>query len=233
MAIKNMISKNNKLIKTSTYYRHRRAKKMALKRARNKYLTIIALLLVLPSLIIGYFSHRLTIEIKMVQIELLKENPVYGQIRAKNEESKKDNEVLNKYEKELESLGEMGTAIKNASIEFGQDADEAVLIQGLMLGIANAESSMGKNFHIEYDKKCHNLWGLKGGNMTKRDDGSSLRCFISDEAGARTMAKTLKLYYIDEGKNTPEKIVTKYVGLKWTKYHDTWVSNVNKYFAKN
>lgn len=229
MAIKNMISKNNKLIKTSTYYRHRRAKKMALKRARNKYLTIVALLLVLPSLIIGYFSHRLTIELKVIQTELLKENPVYGQIRAKNEESKKDNEVLNKYEKELASLGEMGTAIKNASIEFGQDADEAVLIQGLMLGIANAESSMGKNFHVEYDKKCFNWWGLKGGRMTERTDGSSLRCFVSAEAGARTMAKTLKLYYLNEGKDTPEKIVTKYVGSNWGQYHDQWVANVKKY----
>ena len=116
---------------------------------------------------------------------------------------------------------EMISEIKLAAEEF--DVPE-----GLILGIAQAESSMGKNFYNAYDKEnCHNWWGLKGGNERLRED-SYLRCFKDNKAGARTMAKLLREYYLDEGKDTPEKIVRKYVG----RYDENWVKIVNSFFDK-
>lgn len=218
------------LKKGSTYYRHKNARKKKIKQAKRKYGLMVLLLLIVPSLIIGYSAYQLEKELKDVQTGITEDTARLEAIRGQNEALKEDQLILNTYKEELDALGTMGEAIRKAGIEFGQSAEEAVQLQGLMLGIANAESSLGKNFVVDYDKyNCHNWWGLKGGNMTNRDDGSSLRCFISDEAGARTMAKTLKLYYLNEGKDTPEKIVTKYVGSYWGKYHDVWVNNVKKY----
>jgi hypothetical protein len=137
-----------------------------------------------------------------------------------------------KYNDQFLKLGKMGNAMKLAADEFGTSTEMKIVLKGLLLGIANAESSMGKSFAIEYDKNCHNWWGMKGGNMTNRKDGSSLRCFLDETAGARTEAKLLADHYIGEGLNKPETIVYKYVGKKWDIYHGTWVNNVNKYFAK-
>ncbi len=129
------------------------------------------------------------------------------------------------YAKVLAEMGKMGIAYEKASKEFNVPL-------GLMIGIANAESSLGKNFYNEYDKNnCHNWIGLKGGNMTKRKDGSWLRCFTNEEAGARTFAKTLRLYYLDEGRTTPEKIAMKWVGKNQTPHHKQWIKNVNKYYT--
>jgi hypothetical protein len=125
---------------------------------------------------------------------------------------------------DLSYLGKMGEAIKNASKEF----DVPI---GLILGIANAESSMGKNFVHEYDNNCHNWWGIKPPTKTgMRDDGSYLRCLADDEAGARTAASLIKRLYLDEGLNTPEEIVKKWVGAKHSQYHDIWVENVKVYY---
>jgi len=215
--------------KNSTYYRRKRARRERIKQAKKKYGLMLLLLLFVPSVFIGYSAYQLTEDLRAVQEDIALPSPVYEAIRGQNEDLKQENEILARYDKELASLGSMGQAIKKAGEEFGQDADEAVKLQGLMIGIANAESSLGKKYHVAYDANCHNWWGLKGGNMEKREDGSYLRCFISDEAGARTMAKTLKLYYLNEGKDTPEEIVKKYVGSTWGTYHDQWVANVQKY----
>lgn len=218
--------------KNSTYYRRKNARKQAIKQAKRKYSLVLFFLLIVPSLIIGYYAYQLALDLKAVQTVITSDTARLEAIRGLNEKIKADKVLLGEYETELATLGTMGEAIKKASLEFGQDAEEAVKLQGLMIGIANAESSLGKKYHVEYDKNCHNWWGLKGGNMTKRGDGSSLRCFLNEEAGARTMAKTLKLYYLNEGKDTPEKIVVKYVGANWGIYHDQWVANVQKYARK-
>ena len=215
--------------KNSTYYRNKRIRKEKTKRAIRKYALILVLLLITPASVIGYFSLQLTQEQNAVQRAIVEDTARLDALRGQNEAMQEDQETMQTYAGDLANLGTMGEAIRKASEEFGQNADEAVQLQGLMLGIAKAESSLGKNYANAYDVNCHNWWGLKGGNMTKRGDGSSLRCFINDEAGARTMAKTLKLYYLNEGKDTPEKIVVKYVGSKWGIYHDQWVANVKTY----
>ena len=122
---------------------------------------------------------------------------------------------------ELPQIGnkKMSLAIYKASKEFK-------VPMGLILGIAKAESSMGTRFVHKYDYQCHNWWGIR----KVRNDGSYLRCFNDEVAGARTMAKTLRLYYLDEGRITPEQICQKWIGGKYAKQNcPHWVNNVKLY----
>ena len=140
---------------------------------------------------------------------------------------KENQEIRTDDEEKLSYKEKMFKAIKEASEEF--DVPE-----GLILGIAKAESSMGENFYNEYDKdNCHNWWGLKGGNTNKRieTEDSYLRCFNNEISGARTVAKTLRNYYLDEGKDTPEKIAYKWIGSEHCSTHcKNWINNVKKYY---
>lgn len=121
---------------------------------------------------------------------------------------------------------EMAQAIVEASQEFNVPVS-------LIVGIANAESSLGQNYYNQYDKDhCYNLWGLKGGNTNKRQN-SYLRCFNDAIGGARTVAKVLRLYYLDENRITPEQIADKWVGRNNSEYHQTWINNVNEYYLAN
>lgn len=208
-------------------------KKRKIRKSRNlkKYSLMIVFLLIIPAIIILYHADSL----KTAQNELIEsisDNSAINSLIERREAQRAKEERLAKYDETLKLLGTMGGAIKRAGLEFGETEEEKLKLIGLMIGIANAESSLGKNFVVEYDRNCANWWGLKGGNMPKRADGSSLRCFISEDAGARTIAKTLKLYYLDEGRTTPEKIVTKYVGSNWGQFHDVWVGNVNKFLIQ-
>lgn len=119
----------------------------------------------------------------------------------------------------------MLAAIPAAEKEFG-------LPDGLLMGIANAESTLGTKFYNPRDRNCNNWFGLKGGNTKLRikHENSWLRCFTTPEGGARTAAKTLKLYYLAEGRNTPESIADKWVGPNQSQYHQQWVKNVNKHY---
>lgn len=217
--------------KVEQSYYQRRKKQEKRSRAKTKYGLMAVFLLIIPAIVIGYHADAL----KTAQDELIEsisDNSAINILIARREQAVAQSERLSQYDEVLGTLGTMGDAIKRAGIEFGENDDEALKLIGLSIGIANAESSLGKNFAVEYDKNCHNYWGLKGGNMTNRTDGSSLRCFINEDAGARTLAKTLKLYYLNEGRTTPDTIVKKYVGSNWTQYHDVWVGNVNKYFKQ-
>jgi hypothetical protein len=217
--------------KVELSYYQRKQKRLRRARAKKKYALIVIFLLILPAMMIEYHVKNLQAS-QDATIRAISDNSVIEAIKTRTEALRAKQEKLDKYDEELESLGTMGAEIKRAGIEFGDDEDEAQRLIGLMIGIANAESSLGKNFVIEYDKNCHNWWGLKGGNMIRRNDGSSLRCFLSEQAGARTTAKTLKLYYLNEGRTTPEKIANKWVGRNQTAHHTQWVRNVNYYYKK-
>ena len=118
---------------------------------------------------------------------------------------------------------EMISEIKLAAEEFD-------VPKGLILGIAQAESSMGKNFYNAYDKEnCHNWWGIR----KLRDDGSYLRCFNDDKAGARTVAKLLREYYLDEGKITTEAICQKWIGARFAEKNcPNWVKIIESFLDK-
>lgn len=187
---------------------------------------------------IGYHADSL----KTAQNELIEsisDNQAIEVLKAQNEAHRAKLEILNKYDEQLAKMGKMGQAIKQAGIEFGETEEEAVNIIGLAIGIANAESSLGRNFVHEYDKNCGNLWGMKGGNTAMRNDGSYLRCFVDETAGARTFAKTLKLYYLNENRTTPETICQKWVGSIFANkkkpsgntYCEDWVKNVRAYYT--
>ena len=117
----------------------------------------------------------------------------------------------------------MELAMKIAAAEFN-------VPYRLLQGIAGAESSYGSNFYNQEDVNCHQWWGLKhpDSNIMKIriSEGSWLRCLNNELSGARTIAKTLRLYYLDEGKITPEQISAKWVG----RYSENWIKNVRKYY---
>ena len=100
-------------------------------------------------------------------------NHIMQLFEERREAHRAENAKLDQYDDILSTLGTMGQEIKKASIEFGVDNDEALLLMGLSIGIANAESTLGTNFVIDYDVNCFNWWGIK----KKRVDGSWLRCF--------------------------------------------------------
>jgi len=194
------------------------------KQKREQLKKQIGLLLIvglIAGMVVNCFSIRLTQEMSQLNQTSI--------TMPKHQEETNIKEDIKKVEDA--TVDDMGVAIKNASKEFN-------VPEWLLLGIANAESGMGKYFYKEYDRdNCHNWWGLKGGNMVNRNDGSYLRCFVDESAGARTMAKTLRNYYLDEGKDDAMKICQKWIGAKFANKKDAnglthctnWVSNVNKY----
>jgi len=85
----------------------------------------------------------------------------------------------------------------------------------LFVGIANAESSLGK--HMPSNK--YNAWGVRG-------NGETVKTYNSWEHSCNAWHLLIKNYYIDAGLDTSEKIMPKYVG--WN--NPNWIINVNKYY---
>lgn len=81
------------------------------------------------------------------------------------------------------------------------------------LGIANAESSFNRF-------KCNNPWGIDTGR------GNDPRCYDTIEHSVNGFSQLIKYYYLNEGKNTAETMVRKYVG--WV--NEDWVVNVKRYY---
>lgn len=95
----------------------------------------------------------------------------------------------------------------------------------LIVGIAKAESTMGKAFVYQTDKSNYNYWGIKpkGG---RRTDGSYLAWYETPEQAVQECARLLRECYLDRGLDTPEEIVTKYVG----RYSQNWINTVRSVF---
>jgi len=83
----------------------------------------------------------------------------------------------------------------------------------LIFGIANAESSLGEN------SKGFNAWGVK-------KNATQFKSYNNWDEAASDVARILRNFYLDEGKDTPEKIMMKYVG-----YHSAdWLKNVYQFY---
>lgn len=96
----------------------------------------------------------------------------------------------------------LGKTIVDTASNYGVDWH-------LIIGIAKAESSLGKNFSHPYDKdNCHNAWGIKPPDG-RREDGSYLRCYYTWENGVESIAALISRGYKDM---IPEQMVYKYVG---------------------
>ena len=94
----------------------------------------------------------------------------------------------------------------------------------LMLGIAFAESSLGKNFvGCEHS---FNAWGITPAGQEAEECNGHLRKYDNWIEGADDTARILRNYYFDEGLDTPEKIVYKYVG--WN--NQDWIKNVREFY---
>ena len=113
---------------------------------------IIIMALCVAGLVVNCYSIRLGQEIAKI-------TPAEAIVYRALEKPETLNQEIKKVE-EAEVAGMEG-AIKKASAEFG-------VPEWLIIGIANAESGMGKYFAVDYDRvNCPNWWGLKGGNMQK------------------------------------------------------------------
>lgn len=135
------------------------------------------------------------------------------------------------HSKEIEGFGSPVEAAMAASLTFEtamhkeihDAAIEFNVPESLILGIAKAESSMGTHYAHDYDYNCHNWWGIR----KVRDDGSYLRCFNDDRAGARTAASLLSRRYVSQGLNTPEEICPVWIGPAFAKQNcPHWIENV-------
>lgn len=92
----------------------------------------------------------------------------------------------------------------------------------LVIGLASAESSLGRNFYKEYDAThCFNFWGIKppGG---QRPDGSYLRCYFSAQDGINSIVSLLARRY-------PGQTVEKMCGTYKVPCTQSWINNVNKF----
>jgi len=81
----------------------------------------------------------------------------------------------------------------------------------LVIGIAKAESSLGTDFYHWKDYKNYNYWGIKPSGGI-RQDGSYLKWYKNKEEAVNDICRLLKENYLNQGFNTIDKIVVKYVG---------------------
>lgn len=125
-------------------------------------------------------------------------------------------------EEQIHETSLMEAAITYAALQYD-------VPRGLLVGIAHAESSYGRNFHIKSDVTCSNWWGIKGGPA--RTDGSYIRCFTDPIAGATTVAKALRLYYLDEGRISAAQICQKWIGsIHADKHCPNWIATVTRHY---
>ncbi|PIY95815.1 MAG: hypothetical protein COY66_05780 [Candidatus Kerfeldbacteria bacterium CG_4_10_14_0_8_um_filter_42_10] len=95
----------------------------------------------------------------------------------------------------------------------------------LIIGLAYAESSLGRSYWFPYDKEnCHNYWGIKP-PAGRRADGSYLRCYYTDQDGINSIVGLLSRRYRDQ---RPEQMCGVYK--KPCEQH--WINNVNKYYKQ-
>jgi len=97
---------------------------------------------------------------------------------------------------------------KNAILKASKHYDVPV---DLFLGIATAEASLTRF-------KGYNPWGIGNNGPVTYDSWSH---------SADSFAHLLRYYYLDEGYDTPEKIMPKYVG--WQ--NEAWIKNVRQYWS--
>lgn len=96
----------------------------------------------------------------------------------------------------------------------------------LVIGLAYAESGLGKHYYKAYDKDhCSNAWGIKP-PQGRRADGSYLRCYNDWQSGINSIVGLLSRRYADQ---TPEQMCGVYV----QPCHQNWLDNVNKFYKEN
>ena len=103
-----------------------------------------------------------------------------------------------------------GTRMEEAIICIERASNRYDIPVEVFMGIASAESSF-KYF------KCYNPWGI--GN-------NGPRCYDNWEHSVNDFGRVIRKYYFNEGLDTPEKILMKYVG--WENLH--WIRNVKEYW---
>lgn len=102
------------------------------------------------------------------------------------------------------------TRMEEAIVHIERASQKYDIPVEVFMGIASAESSF-KFF------KCYNPWGI--GN-------NGPRCYDNWEHSVNDFGRVIRKYYFNEGLDTPEKMLLKYVG--WES--PNWIGNVKEYW---
>lgn len=158
--------------------------------------------LVIGALILSTLGIYLSREVGNQQIQIIEKSLA---VLAKTDEMVSDRLI------ELTSLDALRSTPMHRAIPYIDKASEYFRVPvEIFIGISYAESS-------HKDFKCYNPWGI--GN-----DGP--KCFDNWEHSVNEFARLIRYYYLDEGRNTPEKILMKYVA--WD--NPDWIKNVRAYW---
>jgi hypothetical protein len=122
--------------------------------------------------------------------------------------------ILEKY---LEKYNSAMTPHQKIAQKIIEVSDRLGLDWRLLVAIAQQESNLGKKMPAN----CNNAWGY---GIHSR----GTLCFDSWEEGVETVANGLKTKYIDQGLDTPEKIMAKYTPLS----SGSWAYGVNQFLEE-
>lgn len=174
-------------------------------------------LLIIMAVLVACFALLLQfdVEVKSHEVQI---NIKYHRAEAKEIESVDPDERL-----ATKMLAH--TPMKDLGPMIVRTAKEKDVNWRLVIGIAAAESGLGKHFYKEYDKEnCHNPFGIKPPSG-KRSDGSYLRCYNSDQDGVNSIVGLLSRRYKDQ---TPEQMCGIYV----QPCNPNWLRTVNKFYRE-
>jgi len=132
---------------------------------------------------------------------------VYTSVKASDARPVIIERYLQKYNSAMEPHKEVAQKIVEISDRYGLD-------WRLLTAIAQQESNLGKKM----PEGCNNAWGY---GIHSR----GTLCFDTWEEGIETVAKGLKKKYLDQGLDTPEKIMAKYTPLS----SGSWANGVNQF----
>jgi hypothetical protein len=109
------------------------------------------------------------------------------------------------------------------------------IVASFIIAIARKESAWGEHVPTLNGQDCYNYWGYRGQRKLMGTGGHT--CFNSRKDAVDTVAKRIKTLAMENGKNTPEKMVLWKCGSSCEATGgqaaaNKWVSDVNIYFKK-
>lgn len=159
-------------------------------------------------------------------------------------DTKDDEEYFAKQIKEIEEMqsaqaleADIAEMVKGYPIEemIPYIAKQDRTVAAFIVAIAKKESAWGKRIPVLNGQNCYNYWGYRGQRKLMGTGGHT--CFDSPEDAVDTVAKRIKTLAIENGRNTPEKMVVWKCGSNCAitggqAAANKWISDVSLYFDK-
>ena len=129
---------------------------------------------------------------------------------------------------------EIRTMVKGYPIEkmVPYIAKQDRTVAAFIVAIAKKESGWGTHVPVLDGQDCYNYWGYRGQRKLMGTGGHT--CFNSPEDAVDTVAKRLTTLALEDGKNTPDKMVLWKCGTACSSDSGAkkWVSDVDSIFKK-